>query len=133
MARRERPSVLVSKLDTDKLTPILKNKTGIDSVTADQMVVVNTENGVATICSEGVGWWANDDNQYLTIAVDGWSDHVVYLTAEELSDAVSDEVVYLNEFIRTFGDRLETNFDLWYNQVQGHGQQQHEVISKLSN
>jgi len=131
MTRRERPSVWVSKLDTDKLTKVLQNKTGIDSLKAEQMVIVNTESGVATVCSEGVGWWSNDDGQYLTIAHEGWSEHVIYLTAEELADTVSDEFVYLDEFINSFGDRLETNFDLWYNQVMGHSQLPKDVLQAL--
>lgn len=133
MTRRERPSVWVSKLDTDKLTEILKTKTGIDSIKAEQMAIVNTERGVATVCSEGVGWWSNDDGLYLTIGHEGWSEHVVYLNAEEIADAISDEFIYLDEFINTFGDRLETNFDLWYHQVMGHSQLPKDVFKALQN
>lgn len=135
MAKRERPSVWVMKLDQDKASALMTQRAkdkGYDiKIEADPMVVVNTKKGIATICSEGVGWWKNDIGKYLLIGSYGYTENAYYVTADELKDLVSDELCYLDEFIRSFGDRLETNFDLWYNQVMGNSQQPHVIIQAL--
>ena len=135
MAKRERPSVWVMKLNEEKASALMTQRAqdkGYDiKIEADPMVVVNTKKGIATICSEGVGWWKNDEGKYLLIGNYGYTEDAYYVTADELKDLVDDNLVYLEEFIRSFGDRLETNFDLWYNQVMGNSQQQHAIIQKL--
>jgi hypothetical protein len=56
----------------------------------------------------------------------------MYATAEELISIMSDEFVYLDEFVRSFGARLETNYSIWYEQANsGPSQQPHAVISAL--
>ena len=117
-----RKSIMVNKIDTDKLTQLMywKNvEVGSDArPEGEAMVVVNTPKGLATICNEGVGWFKNEDDKYLVTGYLGYSDVVYRITEDELLSCVSSEQVDLAEFIRSFGSRLEVNFDLWYNQVK---------------
>lgn len=118
-----RQSVMVNKIDTDKLSKLLYWKAvevGSDTnIEGESMVVVNTRKGLATVCHEGVGWWKNDDGKYLVGGWIGYSNPTYYITEDELLSCLSGEMVDLAEFINTFGARLENNFDLWYNQVRG--------------
>ena len=121
--KRQRPSIMVNQIDTDKLGKILLQR-AIDAGQPDvhaegePMVVVNTPKGLATICHEGVGWWKNDDDKYLVGGYIGYSNPTYYITEDELLSCLSDEQVDLADFINNFGDRLETNFDLWYYEVK---------------
>ena len=115
---RERTSVVVSKLDTDKLAAFLNTKYDRDDLQGEAMVVVNTPEGLATICHEGVGWFKNDDDKYLVGAYVGYNNPTFFVTEEELLSFVSDEQVDLADFINRFGDRLESNYSIWYNQVK---------------
>lgn len=122
MSRRQlRESILVNRLDGDKATALIRSQTtdrlAPDTV-AEDMVVVNTPRGLATVCTEGVGWWANDDGEYLLGAFIGYAETSYMITEEELKSCISGEMIDLKDFINTFGDRLETNFSLWYNQVK---------------
>lgn len=116
---RTRPSVMVNKIDNMKLGDLLNTKTDRNDLEGETMVVVNTPEGLATVCSEGVGWWKNDDGNYLVGAWVGYSNPTFYLSEDELLSCLSSEEIDLAEFIRSFGDRLENNFDLWYSQVKG--------------
>lgn len=116
---RTRPSVMVNKIDNMKLGDLLNAKTDRNDLEGETMVVVNTPEGLATVCSEGVGWWKNDDGNYLVGAWVGYSNPTFYLSEDELLSCLSSEEIDLAEFIRSFGDRLENNFDLWYSQVKG--------------
>jgi hypothetical protein len=117
-----RQSVMVNKIDTDKLSKLLYWKAvevGSDArPEGESMVVVNTTKGLATVCHEGVGWWKNDDGKYLVGGWIGYSNPTYYITEDELLSCLSGEMVDLAEFINTFGSRLENNFSLWYNQVK---------------
>jgi hypothetical protein len=113
-----RKSVMVSQIDTDKLATLLNTKMDRDDLQGEQMVVANTVKGLATVCSEGVGWWKNDEGKYLVGAWVGYSNPTFYLSEDELLSCLSSEQVDLAEFISTFGSRLEVNFDLWYDQVK---------------
>jgi hypothetical protein len=42
----------------------------------------------------------------------------LHITENELLSCLSDTDVDMAEFINKFGDRLEVNYDLWYNQVK---------------
>jgi hypothetical protein len=109
---------MVNKIDNRKLGDLLNAKTNRSDLEGETMVVANTDKGLATVCSEGVGWWKNDDGKYLVGAWVGYSNPTFYLTEDELLSCLSSEEVDLAKFINTFGDRLETNFDLWYEQVK---------------
>jgi hypothetical protein len=129
----ERKSVWVSKIDTDKATELLRSKDGEYDVKAQPMAVINTAQGVATVCDEGVGWFANDEGKYMLLGYYGaFHEPSFMITAEELISIMSDEFIYLDEFIRMFGARLETNYDIWYGQANsGPSQQPHAVIAAL--
>ena len=117
-----RKSIMVNKIDTDKLTELMywKNvESGSDSrPEGEAMVIVNTPKGLATICNEGVGWFKDENNKYVVTGYMGYSDVVYRITEDELLSLLSSEQVDLAEFIRSFGSRLEVNFDLWYEQVK---------------
>lgn len=68
----------------------------------------------AVICTEGVGWVADDFNTIEIPVQDSWgrtSRFFVYV--ERIQDLVESEPIDLADHVRTFGDRLEGNFDLW--------------------
>ena len=129
----ERKSVWVSKIDTDKATELLRSKDPEYDVKAQPMAVINTAKGVATVCDEGVGWFANDEGKYMLLGYYGaFHEPSFMITAEELISIMSDEFIYLDEFVRSFGDRLETNYDIWYGQANsGPSQQPYKVIEAL--
>jgi hypothetical protein len=118
--RRERESILVNRLDGDKATALVRSKTtdtlAPDTV-AEDMVVINTRRGLATVCTEGVGWFADDDGQYLLPAFIGYQETSYLITEEELKSCMLGETIDLKDFINVFGDRLENNFTIWYNQA----------------
>ena len=118
--RRERESILVNRLDGDKATALIRSKTtdtlAPDTV-AEDMVVINTRRGLATVCTESVGWFADDDGQYLLPAFIGYHETSYLITEEELKSCMLGETIDLKDFINVFGDRLETNFTIWYNQA----------------
>ena len=120
--KRQRPSIMVNQIDTEKLTNLLywKNvEAGSDArPEGELMVVANTPEGLATVCHEGVGWHKNEEGKYLVSGWIGYSDIVYRITEQELLSCLSSEQVDLAEFIKSFGDRLESNFDIWYSQVR---------------
>jgi hypothetical protein len=116
-----RKSVMVRQLDLPKLEKVIRrglNASSTEQVQAEPMLVVNTAKGLATICSEGVGWWKNENDMYLVGFYQGYSNPSLHITENELLSCLSDTDVDMAEFINKFGDRLEVNYDLWYNQVK---------------
>jgi hypothetical protein len=116
-----RQSILVNRLDGDKATALIRSKTvpnlAPDAV-AEDMVVINTPKGLTTVCTEGVGWFANDDGEYLLGAFIGYHETSYMITEDELKSCILGEMIDLKDFINVFGDRLETNFTIWYNQAK---------------
>lgn len=116
-----RQSILVNRLDGDKATALIRSQTtdtlAPDTV-AEDMVVINTPRGLATVCTEGVGWFANDDGEYLLGAFIGYHETSYMITEDELKSCILGEMIDLKDFINVFGDRLETNFTIWYNQAK---------------
>jgi hypothetical protein len=116
-----RKSVMVRQLDLPKLEKVIRrgiSASSTEQVEAEPMLVVNTADGLATICREGVGWWKNDNDMYLVGFYQGYSNPSLHITENELLSCLSDTDVDMAEFINKFGDRLEVNYDLWYNQVK---------------
>lgn len=112
---------MVRQLDLTKLEKVIRSgisASSTDKIEAEPMLVVNTADGLATICREGVGWWKNDNDMYLVGFFQGYSNPSLHITENELLSCLSDTDVDMAEFINKFGDRLEVNFDLWYNQVK---------------
>ena len=128
--RRERTSLMVSKLDRDKATALLHEvlrkdypNSDLSNVVAMDLVLVNTKKGYATVCGEGVGWWADKESGLYTLP---YYHHLnggyVEVPLDELMECLSGEQTDLATHIRVFGDRLESNFDLWYGYARGHQQ-----------
>ena len=115
-------------IDADKLTDLIRERVvRIHGANPDEAgrysggrsALVKTEKGIAYLCTEGVGWWAEDDG---TIEVEFHAGMHTGYTAIPLEDVVacmSSEKVELGEFIRTFGSRLESNFWAWKNAIDG--------------
>ena len=129
----ERKSVWVSKIDVDKASKLFQEHYKDPSVKAEEMAVINAKDGVATVCSEGVGWFANDEGKFLLLGYYGaYGEATMYATPEQLASIMSDEFIYLDEFVRSFGARLETNYSIWYEQANsGPSQQPRAVIEAL--
>lgn len=129
----ERKSVWVSKIDVDKASKLMQDHFKDPAIKAEEMAVVNAKDGVATVCSEGVGWFANDEGKFLLLGFYGaYGEATMYATPEQLISIMSDEFIYLDEFVRSFGARLETNYSIWYEQANtGPSQQPHKVIEAL--
>lgn len=119
----------VRELDQEKARPLvakvyraLYGETMPKSMKVARQVivpVVHDENGlvytdVASICTEGVGHWLNDNN-----TVDVWmvsmagGDSTVPLGLNLVLDCLLDEPTDFAEFVRVFGSRLEANWSLW--------------------
>ncbi len=76
---------------------------------------------VAIIGTEGVGWMSDADSRIVPIPV--WSSNglgyarPVELHRDVLMEFVTDEEIDLADWVRIFGDRLETNLGIWQNTV----------------
>jgi hypothetical protein len=116
---------IVHLLDPEKTTAFIKRHYSNQDadVKAEAMVVVNGRNGLATVVSEGVGWYADENgklpvNYYVGDYNSGYQD----ITVEELLPLISDKTIDLADFVRVFGDRLENNLALWQNYAKGYDQ-----------
>lgn len=80
------------------------------------------------ICVEGVGWSVKEFSTVISVPVsspNSYYSHPVYISPSLLWTFATGEVVDLADSIRTFGSRLESNFWLWYNLIQGKGAKAH--------
>lgn len=116
---------VVHLLDPIKTAEFIKRHYSNQSteITAEPMVVVNGKNGLATVISEGVGWYADENgnvpvNYHAGQFNSGYQD----ISVEELKTLISDKTIDLADFVRVFGDRLENNFYLWVNYANGYEQ-----------
>jgi hypothetical protein len=89
--------------------------------------VYDGDAGLFVICGEGVGWEVNDDN-HLSIPFYGrWKDHEegtthfsmtpsteLEFSPNDVRNMASGNEIDLADLVREFGDRLETNFGIWY-------------------
>lgn len=134
MQKRERPSLMVATIDRDKATAIIKERFkeyNTENIVAQPMAVVNTKDGLATICTEGVGWTIDSNQNYCLLYFNQMSDGYIDITAQQLASIISDEMVDLATFIRTFGDRLENNFDLWYYRAKSYENTPQKLLTNL--
>lgn len=119
-----RNKIRVSQIDLEKASIFFTDKAraeGYDQVVhAEPFAVVSTADGIATVCQEGVGWWDNEDGKHLLGGyVGSYGNPTYYVTSEELASLISDEMIEFSDFVNTFGDRLETNYSLWYDKIRG--------------
>lgn len=134
----DRQSLMVDLIDTDKLTEIclqilsLQYSGSTDKVeyfrsegwvVDGPLVIANDSKSKSTdpdrqyaiVCTEGVGWEADDFGRIsVPIRNNGFSYQRVDIYAKVLWDLRTGEQVDLADHVRTFGDRLETNFSIWY-------------------
>lgn len=126
--------IVVHVIDTDKATAFIKERLNApedSEIRADLMAVVNGDRGLATVVTEGVGWFADANGG---IPINYWSGGYgsggyIDITEEELKSLISDETVNLADHIRTFGDRLETNFYIWRQYALGYPQDKMSVVN----
>jgi hypothetical protein len=125
---------IVHLLDVEKATQFIKdfyNDQEFD-VTAERMAIVNGENGLATVITEGVGWYADKDGG---IPINYWGKNgrngYIDITADQLKTLISDETIDLADHVRVFGDRLETNLYLWQNYAKGYPQDKMSLATAI--
>ena len=130
-ATRERgPVVLV--LDREKAAFFIKEKLDAPDVPvwADAMVIVNGENGPATVIEEGVGWYA-DAIGFVPINYSGPAGLGGYLeiTLEELIPLIGEETTDLADFVAKGNERLEDNCYIWQQYAKGFPQDKTSLIA----
>ena len=128
-----RESVMVRVVDSEKLSKVAQKVFALQYGIAlkdvpyrvEPLVVVRNaaitnkwdlrENReVCVVCTEGVGWEC-DEYGLVTVPMTtpmGASAHVK-LSGTVVAKCLTDEEVDLADWVRVFGDRLETNFDVW--------------------
>ena len=125
MAREN--DIIVHVIDTVKATAFIKERLNAPedaNIEADRMAIVNGKNGLATVVTEGVGWFADKNGGIPINYYSGnyGSGGYIDITEDELKSLISSEVVNLADHIRSFGDRLETNFYIWRQYALGYPQ-----------
>jgi hypothetical protein len=123
---------IVHVLDVEKATEFIKNRFEDPeaNITAERMAIVNGDRGLATVITEGVGWFADKEggipiNYYGKNGNNGYID----VTAEELQTLISDETIDLADHVRVFGDRLETNLYIWQSYAKGYPQDKMSLVT----
>jgi hypothetical protein len=115
---------VVHLLDPEKTTKFLQTKLDNPDIKSDSMVVVNGDKGVATVCTEGVGWFIDGEGLLpVNYHVGQFGSGYLDITPEELMPLISNETIDLADFIRSFGDRLENNFYSWVGYARGWNQE----------
>lgn len=129
--RDERPrGVMVDKIDTDKLTEIVRKISAFQygkenpelSVWEDLVIGFDPtkddwrDGNAILICSEGVGW---ETDEYGLLPVPTWvgfaNAGMTYVSASVIKSLITGEQVDLAEHIDDrHKDRLERNFSIWY-------------------
>ena len=111
---------MVRVINDDQLSALLIEASGdVNARPTYSYALAEGKNGMALICSEGVGHYFEEGDAPLSITIiDGntmsWLDATA--TLEELEELPTIEVD-LADFIREFGARLETNFRIWKNEL----------------
>lgn len=127
--------IIVHVIDTVKATAFIKERLNAPEdadIKAERMAIVNGDRGLATVVTEGVGWFA-DKNGGIPINYwsGDWNSGYIDITEDELRTLISSEVVNLAEHIRTFGDRLETNFYIWRQYALGYPQDKMSLVAGI--
>lgn len=140
-ARKAKATVMVHRLDTDKVSAILREVikaqwgegddvlAGLEAENYVIAAIPDTDDGWgeplhAIICKEGVGW---EQDEYNLIRVGGYYNRGAYasttISAQRLLDCKTGEEIDLADWIRTFVDRLEINFWIWHHRLTVGGKQ----------
>jgi hypothetical protein len=134
MAREN--DIIVHVIDTVKATAFIKERLNApedSEIKADRMAIVNGKNGLATVVTEGVGWFADKNGGIpINYYAGGYgSGGYIDITEDELKSLISSEVVNLAEHINVFGDRLETNFYIWRQYALGYPQDKMSLVAGI--
>jgi hypothetical protein len=95
--------------------------------TVDSLLLVTLEetnvfgdNKYALICSEGVGW-EQDTYGCLEVPTNigqmGLWNGRVFISVETVKECLTDKTEDISEYIRVFGDRLDSNCSLWQSKM----------------
>jgi hypothetical protein len=80
--------------------------------------VVNTPKGLATVCFEGVGWFA-DEGLYKVMCGGDFNTYYKTLTRTQLlSLLIQEEDMTLHKLIDPHNDRTRSNLWIWENQIK---------------
>lgn len=110
----------VHVIDHEALTATLREKGLLhEDYIVSPIAVVRTDKGLATICTEGVGWNETEDGQLGIEIRSGYMTQYPDVDTQIVLDSLAEDTVELASFIRAFGDRLETNFGLWKRMIDG--------------
>jgi hypothetical protein len=105
----------VKTLDHIRAKKVLNLK---DDVIAYPHAVVNTPQGLAVVCYEGVGWFEHD-GMYKILVGDQFNDWMVLLTKEQLLDLVIEEPdMTLHKLIDPHNDRTRSNLWIWEKNIK---------------
>jgi hypothetical protein len=126
---------LFHALHPEKTTKFIKDTLGVGDdveINAEVMLIVNGKNGVATVMDEGVGWFA-DKNGKLPINYWGKNGNNGYIDIypEQLVPLIADTTLDIADFVRIFGDRLETNVSIWQQYAKGYKQDKMSVVAGI--
>jgi hypothetical protein len=126
---------LFHALHPEKTTKFIKDTLGVGDdveINAEVMLIVNGKNGVATVMDEGVGWFA-DKNGKLPINYWGKNGNNGYIDIypEQLVPLIADTTLDIADFVRIFGDRLETNVSIWQQYAKGYPQDKMSVVAGI--
>jgi hypothetical protein len=127
--------VVCHALHPEKTTKFIKETLGIGDdveINAEVMLVVNGKNGVATLCDEGVGWFADKVGK---LPLNYWGKNgnngYIDIYPEQLVPLIADTTMDLADFVRIFGDRLETNVSIWQGYAKGYKQDKMSVVAGI--
>jgi hypothetical protein len=120
-------------LDGNKLAEIansiyrLQYNKDIDECKVDSLLLIELEEKnvfgdpkYAIVCSEGVGW-EQDDYGCLEVptnvgAMGLWNGRV-FISVDTVKSCLTDNVVDIADYVRVFGDRLDSNCSLWQSKM----------------
>jgi hypothetical protein len=106
-------------LDQEKVQAFLETKFPDLPVRVDKYAMLVGKDGAAIVGTEGVGYFADENNCYPIHFTLDWGYQYVDVSGEDMCGLLSNETIDLADLIRVFGDRLENNFAIWYNYTEG--------------
>ena len=110
---------LIRMLDQEKVQAFLETKFPDAPVRVGRYAMAVGKDGAAIIGTEGVGYFADNDNCYPIHFTLNWGHTYVDVSGEDMCGLLANETIDLADLIRVFGDLLENNFFLWYNYTEG--------------
>jgi hypothetical protein len=101
--------------------------TGASKCTVDNLLLITLEeknaygdNKYALVCSEGVGW-EQDTYGCLEVPTNigqmGLWNGRVFISVETVKECLTDQTEDIADYIRVFGDRLDSNCSLWQSKM----------------